>query len=246
MNYSPARFKDISEIHPLAPMYAYTNKISSNGMNKHLIFLTYDKSKNDFVDVTEIVAKSFNKKSTQNGVLFSGTGIDAQTEYFERFKDAYQNLTSIEFKGKLEKFIYKEKHFIAKYAKDFLDLKENKLKYATSEQQNDAKFVYEAVKDCGCSVQYASKRLKNNKRIALAAIQDDNTALRYVGDKIKDDENYVRLVMDKYPTGHLWASSRIIKAIGDNDPVKHLDSFILHQKLEQDISDKPEVKKIKI
>lgn len=246
MNYSPARFKDISEIHPLAPMYAYTNKISSNGMNKHLIFLTYDKSKNDFVDVTEIVAKSFNKKSTQNGVLFSGTGIDAQTEYFERFKDAYQNLTSIEFKGKLEKFIYKEKHFIAKYAKDFLDLKENKLKYATSEQQNDAKFVYEAVKDCGCSVQYASKRLKNNKRIALAAINDDPSSFRFLGDKIKDNETYVAIAVEGYETGLRWASQRIIDAVGNNDAKSYFNSFLLHTKLNNNIKNSPHIKKIKI
>jgi Domain of unknown function (DUF4116) len=246
MNCSTTTFKDISEIHPHSPFFIYTNKISANGMNKHLRFLSYDHHKNEVVDVSDIVSKSFNKKCTHNGVLFSGTGIDAQNEYFDRFKDAYQTLTGKNFEGKLEKFILKDKKFVSKYVKEFLDLKENKLKYASEEQQNDAKFVYEAIKDCGCAVQYANKRLKNNKRIALAAIQDDNTALRYVGDKVKDDEHYVRLVMDNYPTGHLWASSRIIKAIGDNDPVKHLDSFILHQKLEQDISDKPAIKKTKI
>ena len=246
MNYPESTFKDISEIHRLAPIYACTTKTSSNGINKHIRFLTYDQYKNEAVDVSDIISKSLNKKFTKNGILFSGSGINAHNELFERFKDAYEKLVNKKFEGKLERFIQKEKHFISKYFNEFLELKENKLKYASTQEQNDAKFVYNAVKDCGCAIKYASQRLKNNKRISLVAIQDDNSALRYVGDKIKDDESYVRLVMDNYSNGHLWASSRIIKAIANNDPVKYLDSIILYQKLEQDISDKPSVKKIKL
>ena len=244
MNYPQSTFKDISEIHPLVPVLTYISKVSSNGINRYMRFLTYDSSKNDFVDVSEPVSQSLNKKFNKNGILF--TGSNAQSEYSEKFKDAYQNLTSIEFEGRLENFILFEKHLMTKYAEDFLDLKENKLKYATSEQQNDAKFVYEAVKDCGCSVQYASKRLKNNKRIALAAINDDPSSFRFLGDKIKDNETYAAIAVEGYETGLRWASQRIIDAVGNNDAKSYFNSFLLHTKLNNNIKNSPHIKKIKI
>ena len=235
--YPKGNFNSIAEVHPLAPLFL--KKINTSGTNSHHIqVFVYEHSQKNFVDISEIIAKDLKKILTQGGVSYHGTGFNVFSALESDFKDKYEKLTSIEYEGKKETFKKNEARFFDKYVSDFLEKKENKLMFATVEEKNNSKFVYECIKTCGCSVKYASARLKNNKRIALAAMFDDVVALRELGPKIKDDEKYIKFAVEKWPNAYLYASKRIQKNIGDKGALSYLNSFLLHQSLNEKIEEK--------
>lgn len=235
--YPKSNFNSISEVHPLAPLFL--QKINPSGSNNHHIqVFVYEHSQKTFVDISEIVAKDLKKRLTKGGVSYSGTGMNMFSALESDFKDKYEKLTSVKFEGAKETFKKDEARFFEQYVKQFLEKEENQLMFATVEEKNNSKFVYECVKKCGCSVKYASPRLKNNKRIALAAMLDDAVALRELGPKIKDDESYVKIAVEQWPNAYLYASQRIQKDIGSKDALSYLNSYLLNQKLSEDIEEK--------
>ena len=235
--YPKSNLNSISEVHPLAPLFLQkTNASGSN--NHHIQVFAYDHNQKIFVDISEIVAKDLKKRLTKGSVSYNGIGFNVFSALESDFKDKYEKLTSIKFEGTKETFKKDEAKFFDQYVNQFLEKKENRLMFATIEEKNNSKFVYECVKTCGCSVKYASSRLKNNKRIALAAMLDDAVALRELGLKIKDDENYIKIAVEQSPNAYLYASQRIQKAIGDKDALNYLNSYLMHQNLNKNIEEK--------
>ena len=86
------------------------------------------------------------------------------------------------------------------------------LQYIPYEYKNDKEFMIFYIKLRGSNIKYASDELKNNKELINIAINNDFSSryvLEYLNDSYKDDEEFIKLILNKFPECFKFISNRL-------------------------------------
>lgn len=151
-----------------------------------------------------------------------------------------------------------------------LNSKPTALEFVSEELQDDREVVLSLIKKQGHALHYASKRLQDDKEFAILAINQctiTTTVLECLSDRLKDDETIVTMSCVKYRGALLHASDRLCNdksfilnllnrklssimyagqdlqtEIGEQDPIKYLESYFLQEEMQEKLPLKSESK----
>lgn len=121
--------------------------------------------------------------------------------------------------------------------------------HAGEQLQDDKDLVLKAVNQDAWATHYASERLQNDKDVAMASVRNYPGSLSWVGEEMKNDKEVVLEAYKKDNFTLQHASKEIQDLCKDKDPIKVLESCILAEKLQDQLSHKQNqapTKKMKI
>lgn len=107
----------------------------------------------------------------------------------------------------------------------------------------DRGLVLEAVRNSGWALEHTIPCHQDDKEIVLEAIKREPLALEYASDRLKDDMPLVLEAVKRYPHAIVKASERIKVFCKGKDPEKAIQSAILHEMLNYQLSDNAKVSK---
>lgn len=119
------------------------------------------------------------------------------------------------------------------------------LEFVFHKFKNDKDIVLTAIKQNGFALKYASEIHKKNKEIVLIAVSQNGFALKSASEDLKNDKEVVCAACIQSVAAILYVSKEIQNEIGENDPVKYLQSQKMYNELQIKIPLKEEVKKRK-
>lgn len=112
-------------------------------------------------------------------------------------------------------------------------------------KQNDM-IMGKIVSKVGIALEYASDSVKNDKKIVLKAVSQNGYALRYSSRELKNDKEVVLAACLQNEKVISYASDEMKEEIGSHDPVKFLNSIVLHKILQNHVVIKEENKSTKV
>ena len=121
---------------------------------------------------------------------------------------------------------------------------------------NEKELMLEAVRKNGVAIYNASDRLKDDKEVVLAAVNEFGKVLQVASDRLKDDaevvltaikrtrelrsDDEITIFNTKDETIVEMASPRIQELCKDRDPVKVLESMVMAEQLQDELTNKAE------
>lgn len=151
-----------------------------------------------------------------------------------------------------------------------VQLNGDSLQFASDRLRNDPEVVLEAIKKEGEYLKHASVELRNNKELVILALNNSkqygNRILNSLSDNMKDDKDIIVAAMSGEPSCFSYGSDRLKndkefvlaaitmnnsncryigeelkEEIGNNDPFKYLQSYLMHEKIQNTISSKENI-----
>jgi len=87
--------------------------------------------------------------------------------------------------------------------------------------------------------------LKDNKEIMLRKVSEDAWNLQFASERLKNDLDIVYLAITKEKRTITFIGDDLKKKIGEQDPIKYIETALHKQQLEKELAPKTEAKHTK-
>lgn len=109
--------------------------------------------------------------------------------------------------------------------------------------RDNKRVVLEAVGIKGYALNGASDKLKDDKQVVLKAVKNYGYAIQFASDRLKADKEVAYWALKENIGSTAFFHKSLLQEIGDLDPMKFLDSFMLKNTLEKSLTNNQDFKK---
>ena len=121
------------------------------------------------------------------------------------------------------------------------------LQCASDRLRNDKDLVLSAMEQTNDQrlLQFAGNQIRDDKDFILAAVKKNGWNLQHASERLKNDLDVVYQALLQKEHTHIHIGDELKKKIGDNDPIKYIETALHKQQLERELAPKTEVKQTK-
>lgn len=119
------------------------------------------------------------------------------------------------------------------------------LQFAAKKFKQDKSLATLAIENFG-SLEFLSSKLRNDREIVLLALKNSGSELKFASNRLKNDKDIVAIACKSNVQNIQYASLEIREEIGNNNPVKFIESQKFYEKLQEKIRNKNIVPKANI
>ena len=123
-----------------------------------------------------------------------------------------------------------------------LEQKGEMLQFVPDIFKKDKEIVLLAIKNDGYSLRYADKKFRKNRDIVLQAVSQNYEALEYATKVLKNDKEIIWLALNQNIGAYKFIGDDFKAELQGQQPLEYLENYFFHQKLQNIIPIKINIK----